>query len=320
MESSKTKKETGKPGRPRKNPEIEKPVIRGILPAPSNHHNTIEFVSQLPNVFKRLATYFSAVGTKDIAFMFKKDSVEIHTVDHFENVHIRAVFDCKSTVSYYCAEPAVYFIKSLAYEKEFRHLDNSIPTVSFSVKAGEHVMDLCVETQVMPLGVIKTTAIHISASMNASIMNSISTLPTFNDYSYQCQLETKALKKQLIIFDRKKTMFSFRKYGHQSLSIVPMIENTELSAFVFSDEQKIIARFNLHEEDILNLVVAADSIQPILSSQLADNLTFNIDFERPMVVQFGNEFCYCNFYVKCRSLSQKYEQETHTHPHNTPQL
>ena len=122
-----------KPGRPKKNIPLTEYSIKGILSAPLQKHNLVEFTYNNPKTCKKIFTLFKSYHINEITWNFQPEYVEIRAKNRNSESFIIVRFNCKFVERYYCgkSDGVTVTVKRDAMEKIFKRIDKNNHKVDF---------------------------------------------------------------------------------------------------------------------------------------------------------------------------------------------
>ncbi|MCK9607566.1 MAG: hypothetical protein M0R33_14085 [Methylomonas sp.] len=273
-----------RPGRPRKKPSFLQPTSGGILQAPQDARNSVEFTYQHPAEIKRIVNLFKAYNTINLELEFAKNQFTISGKDYTNRVTIIAAVNCRYVSSYYCAEPCCVSVKRDKFEIALAPLEKSHSQITICINRHGNTT-LCI--------VLHDTLYNSDDQfeIESPQLTQISETPSknFDDATYPVRFVISGAHLKNKIKDLKYSVrdFSIQKQGNEPLRICMH----ELSRFAYSgiytDPDKIHLESSIADCDIFVSVVPLSYIRPLTSPSLTEDLIIAADSQRKMIVRTG---------------------------------
>jgi hypothetical protein len=118
------------PGRPPRRPAPPPLEKKGIVDAPDDPENKMEFAYEEPSMFKALFTYFKNIKAKEIRIRFSPDSITFFARDHGKTSRTVARVAGEHVNWYYCEEEFWIGLSREMVEKIFSCVDKSFSKIS----------------------------------------------------------------------------------------------------------------------------------------------------------------------------------------------
>lgn len=118
------------PGRPPRRPPPPPLEKKGIVDAPNDPENKMEFAYEEPSMFKALFTYFKNIKAKEIRIRFSPDSITFFARDHGKTSRTVARVAGEHVNWYYCEGEFWLGLSREMVEKIFSSVDKSFSKIS----------------------------------------------------------------------------------------------------------------------------------------------------------------------------------------------
>lgn len=132
---TKTKTKGKRPvGRPKTKPNPESIPLRGILLAPDDKDNHVEFLYNHPSDFQKINTYFSHLKSDVLTFKFGPAGISIYATDHLESNKCRIILNGAKAASYFCVTPVTIKVKRTNLDLVLQTLNRQYVSVSIILR------------------------------------------------------------------------------------------------------------------------------------------------------------------------------------------
>lgn len=268
------------PGRPTKTvPSKPKPRL-GITDKPSDPGHYIEFLYDIPKIFKKIWAFFKLMAVEKIHMSFTKDSINIYCVDHNNKSQIHVSIDCTKVNHYYCEKELDIGLLSKNPELIMRTIDKTCTSILIlSTKDNNQKNIEIVLTN--ELEIEETHRIELIGEYARTTDNSQF---TDDDYTIKFQLTGNYFKKMITDIGSLSNQITIRKDGPDDPLIFEYIKNDKKikSHHTIKDSKKVSLVDTLGPDDTFRTSFHIDYVKPISNAILTENIEIYSDENKPL--------------------------------------
>jgi hypothetical protein len=267
-----------KPGRPRKNTNIDIIAVAGVMQAPIFDTNVIEMIYCNPFILKKIISLYHSYNCDELYITFNKENMLWYSVDHLKKVHIYADINGHN-ISYYCTEPITMQITRINIELVFNILDKNASSVTI-------MLENKLRTKLIFL--IKTIEYDTTERLeiNVSTVDSRYYLakPDITNYPISFKISSKHLKDRLSNISKFDTQtMSFLKCKTDDF-VINVADDKVSWAGVYNSPAKINFRSTLTDDDVFTLSLNTKYLYSLSNNNLGQD--FNVALSRNKMASF----------------------------------
>jgi len=268
-----------KPGRPRKFPVKSSVKKTGISNVPLNAENCIEFVYDSPITLKKVFNLFKSMYITELCIEFKKETLEMTSIDHLKKSFIKVIIHCAHTSFYFCGEIVKIYVNPNNIEKIIQVLDKNYTSIAFVLKT--------VSSRSI-LNIIYKNDVEIDEFREIDLIkpNSGFIIPSFSDDGYPIKftLPCKYFKKLVSDISVFADILTIEKIGNSPLMFIHTSNDKSVKTrHIVQSENSISLTSTLTEEEIFSSSVHIEYIKPLSSSLLSDNIKISADNNKNII-------------------------------------
>ena len=288
---SEEKKTTKKAGRPanRKGPKTTD-IISGIVNKPDSDDNRMEYNCNTPSMIKGIVSFFKALDTQTIQFIFKPEGITVYGIDHFEVTKIQAKIDCTKSVHYYCSGQfnAGFDLKEISNICDTMD-DQTVRFCMFSSIRSENNIKIIISDS------RKTDEIHTLTQNNIVKSYSDTIEHDFNrdeEYSFNMTLDYKhfnaIISKIYLMQGGDNAIFAKTNKKDEPLTIKYTSKSRKVSSIMMLNSESLrINQKPLMANIEVNIKIAY--IRPIAGFKLCQENTIYLDEKLPLMTKINIE-------------------------------
>ena len=268
-----------KPGRPRKFPIKNSIKKTGISTTPLNSENVVEFVYDTPITLKKVFTLFKSMYITELCIEFKKETLEMTTVDHLKKSFIKVIIHGKCTNFYYCGEVIKIYVNPNNIEKIIQVLDKNYTSIAFVLKS---------TSSRSILNIIYKNDVEIDEFREIDLIkpNSGFIIPSFSDEGYPIKftLPCKYFKKLVSDTGVFADILTIEKIGKHPLMFIHTSNDKSVKTrHIVQSDKSINLVSTLSDEEIFSSSVHIEYIKPLSSSILSENISISADNNKNII-------------------------------------
>jgi hypothetical protein len=263
------------PGRPCKAPKKDPIPRKGIVKAPLNSDDHIEFIYDQPLLLRKIFQLFKQLAVAQVQIIFRPSEILFYSQDHHKKTDCRIKIDTKKINLYYCRSELEVGVSAKDIECILNTVDKEYSSIIITSNINS--------TQ-------KNITINLENSLQADEIHTIELVGSYKhmeneheflDHDYAIELkfpwhffkkttgDIKSMTSQISITQIDKTkplLFEFLK------------ANKKVSTkHVYKNSSKIELKSKVKEDAGFRVDVKIDYLKPIASAQIADNIAILVD-------------------------------------------
>jgi len=283
-ENTPNKRKKG-PGRPRKNPPKKEIPRHGIAQEPNDIDDVVEFIYSIPIIMKKIIVFFKNLSAAQIQILFRKEDIIFYALDHHEESKIRVRIDGKKLNHYYCKKEVNIGVNCKELELILNKVDkeyNSIFMMLTKGKTQEHIT-LFMENEIE----IEETHIIDLIGQYKQITADEERDFCDEDYTVKFKMPGKYFRKLINDIKTISTELSFiQDDKREPLELSYISKNKKVrSKHIIKNSKHIKLYSKLSSNDTFRVTVKLDSIKPISSAHIADELVLLVDENRKFMTK-----------------------------------
>jgi len=262
------------PGRPPSKAPPPSLDIAGVVDAPNDSKNRLEFVYSDPMVFKLLFTYFKNIKTRDIHLRCNRAGLTFFARDHSKTSRVVATVAGEHVNWHYCQDEFWIGINRENVEKIFAAIDKTF----FKITIFQTIEDPNSLTFVFKdadidkecnYKIILSTYAYDPDLVEAE--QSLTPDALQNQFPIEFMLTAKQFKKTIGDAVNYSDMVTFEKIGHHPLQIVYVKANMVYNE-VYRTSSKIHLRTSVPEGATFRCAVNVANVKSLASSMVTDDV------------------------------------------------
>lgn len=298
-DEAKTEETKRKPGRPKKQSNVGKVSVAGIVLTPSNAAQTdidpdsvyvVEVLYRNPSLFKHIVSLYKNVGISHVKWRFDLDGIKIISADEKVNNKVYTVIYGNKMDSYYAKG---------VYDKIFNV--NTLNLVLNGINAGTTSIKITMtESDVnkhMNVSLMNDTMqtesrkeVDVLAMNNSEELHEIQRiLAKEGEYPVKFCLDVRFFKNVITDFKMQTDKFSICKYGTGHLFFRHTIKTQQsggVDTTIFKDDSKIKLESTVNADDLFTCDLFINSIQTVVGASLTDEVYISTHIERPLIMKY----------------------------------
>ena len=269
------------PGRPRKIPIKEPNPRNGIVAAPKDESNIIEFLYDKPLIFKKLWNFFKLMAVDKIQIIFRFKDIILWCEDHHKKSKIRIKINAPSINHYFCAEEFDIGIKCKNLELIMMSIDKSYNSIVLLSKIGQSQKDI---------RIILKNEIEIDESHRIELIgeyNKMNHEQMFldNEYKIKFELPCKYFKKMISDIRLFSDQITIRQDRITEPLIFEYVKSDKKikSYHIVRNNSNIKFSSNLKNDETFRMSFNIDYVRPISAAILSENIIIYAHEDKPLV-------------------------------------
>ncbi len=280
------------PGRPPS--DLKKAQVKnlGMMDAPDNEENRIEFTCKYPTLYKKLYALYKNTDVTEIVMCFTKTSLNMFGITRDLEVKNNTFINCNNIYSYWCEEDTMFTMTKSASEKVINRIDTKhYDTMKINIKnIGELVssIDIILCNSEMDCKSIHT--LGVSSKIDIDVDEHLyGTIWDETTYPVSFVLPHKLFKKY--ITDIQNIVSSTGNLKITSTIDQPLVfDYSEGSRSIIAVEEFNNKKINLqHNSDafVISNSIVVSNLKKLSGSEISDSVTIYIDVYKDMLCVFN---------------------------------
>jgi hypothetical protein len=272
--------EKKKPGRPRKKlPEHDIP-INGVVDAPSNPHNMMEFVYSNPPLFKKIFGLFKNHFVIELSMVFDEKHLIMCRPDHLGKSIICVKIFCEKVPHYFCKRRIDTGVNRGHIETFFHSINTAYFRVTFFVREEYSKSVLNVSLKNCILGNRDNHELEL-----IDISDKCEPIPDDIDDKYPLKFTfpSKFFKKIITDIHQSSKVLTIEKNGLEPLCLKYCTDRKVPSCSTYNEPEKINLYSEIEANDIFSVSVKIEHILQFAKAALGDFVTISADHTKPIV-------------------------------------
>jgi hypothetical protein len=271
MNKSTKRKGPGRPSIRQPPPTIEK---YGIVDAPKDPNNRIEFAYSDPLVFKSLFTYFKNIKAREIHLHCHKDGLTFYTRDHSKNSRIIAEVSGSHVNWHYCEGDYWLGINRDSIEKIFSAIDKTFYKITM-IQTHDDIESLTFIFKDADIN--KECHYKISLSYYPAddelyeIENLITPEALLENFPIEFTLTAKQFKKSISDASNFSDNITFEKLGQHPLQLTYARSNL-IYHEIYRSSEKIHLRSAISDNETFRTTIKLLNIKSLAASMVTDDV------------------------------------------------
>lgn len=285
MTAEKSSKKKKRPGRPRKTPIREPKPRNGIVNAPTDASNHMEFLYDKPILFKKLWQYFKLMAVDKIQIIFRKREVIMWGEDHHRKSRMRVRIDTNKINHYFCKEELDIGMNCRNPELVLTKIDKTYTSLLFLSKVGYMQKDL--------RAVLKND-MEIDESHKIELIGEYQKMENEemfldNDYPVKFELPGRYFKKMISDIRAFSDQITIRQdSADEPLIFEYTTQDKKINSENIVRNNKLIKfASNINEDDTFRTSFKIDYVKPISSALLSENIVIYAHERKPLMFVVG---------------------------------
>jgi hypothetical protein len=267
-----------KPGRPKKNTNVNPIEISGIQPTPLNPLHDIELIYSNSACLKKIVSLYRSYSCSQVYVSFSNGMMEWFAIDHTTKVNVYVDINPKNITRYYCREQVVFSIDRSNLELVFNILNKT---------TSEVIIILEKTTRSHLLFLVKNNDYDTTEKFDIpiSLVNSsvLMKKPDTSTYPISFKISGKHLKERLSNVAKFDTdTISFEKIGANSPFQITCKDNKVSWAGVFNDLKKIEFNSKLADNEVFVVSLTASNLYSLSNNNLGIDFLITMDRHKKM--------------------------------------
>jgi hypothetical protein len=276
-----TKKKPGRPPLRIKKEQIEK---HGVIDIPKNEENVMEFIYDMPIIFKKIFNFLKLMEVKEIKIKFMADSVQLISLDHLEKNIINLNIDCSKTIHYYCKNQIVVILDSKNIERVLQKIDKSYNTITIISKKDSYQSEIMINFSNSDIDIDEIHIINLTGSNFIDETKYDFNNRDYESYPIKFQLPCKYFKKIINDISSFSNIFKIEKIKGIELQFPYDSDGRTIKVNnIFNNPNKIKLESNIKESDIFSVSTYIDYVKALSNSLISDNIKIYLHQEYDMV-------------------------------------
>ena len=270
-----------RPGRPRKTPLREPRPRNGIVTAPKDENNFIEFLYDKPLVFKKLWQYFKLMAADKIQVIFRVSEIILWCEDHHKKSKMRIKINADNVNHYFCAEELDLGISCKNPELIMATIDKTYTSILFLSKIGYTQKDI---------RIILNNEIEIDESHRIELIGEYDKISNENmfldmDYTIRFELPGRYFKKMISDIRAFSNQITIRQDGEDEPLIFEYTKQDKKikSYHIVRNNSTIKFSSKLKDDDTFRVSFKIDYVKPISSALLSENIIIYAHENKPLM-------------------------------------
>jgi hypothetical protein len=263
-----------KPGRPPNKPPVAALIMRGVLQAPVDPDNRLEFVFGNPTAFKALFAYFKNINAREINLRCRPDGLTFFARDHAKTSRIVAHIAGAHVNLHYCESEFWLGINREHVEKMFASIDKTIFKISI-IQTIDDPDSLLFVLKNMDLDKECNYKVVLSEySPDIELFEAeTEVLPALlaEKFPIQFTLSAKQFKKSIGDANNCNDKFTYEKMGNHPLTLTCSGTGI-LYTEVYRSPEKINLVSNIESDAIFRCTVKISNIKSLANSMVTDDV------------------------------------------------
>lgn len=263
-----------KPGRPPNKPPVAALIMQGILSAPVDPDNRLEFVFGDPSVFKSLFAYFKNINAREINLRCRPDGLTFFARDHAKTSRVIAHVAGAHVNLHYCESEFWLGINREHVEKMFASIDKTIFKISI-IQANDDHGSLLFVLKNMDLDKECNYKVVLSEyppdlelfEAEAEVLPAL----LIEKFPIQFTLSARQFKKSISDASNCNDKFTYEKMGIHPLTLT-CDGSGILYTEVYRSPEKIKLISNIESDAIFRCTVKINNIQSLAKSMVTDDV------------------------------------------------
>lgn len=258
------------PGRPPSKPPAPSLDKKGIVDAPKNPDNRLEFVYSDPSIFKSLFIYFKNIKAREIHLRCSPEGLTFFARDHSRTSRIFANISGEHVNWYYCESVFWLGINRDNIEKVFSSIDKTFFKIVIIQTRDDHnsltiiFKDSEIEKECNYKIILSSYNEDEDLYESEKIVNSDSFLIEFN-------LTAKQFKKTVNDANNYSETITFEKISNNPLQLSYAKSNI-IYTEVYKSSEKISLKSNIEPNNTFRATIKLNNVKSLASSMVTDEI------------------------------------------------
>jgi hypothetical protein len=274
-----------RPGRPRKTPIREPRPRNGIVKAPRDPSNYVEFLYEKASIFKKLWQYFKLMSAVNIQIIFRKTEIIIWCEDHHKQSHVRVKINANKINHYFCSGELDIGMNNKNPELVMSTIDKTYTSILFLSKVGYEQKNI---------SIMFNNEIEIDETHKIELIGEYSKVENekkFDDLGYTIKLELpgKYFKKLISDVRNFSDTITFRQDDCNSPLLMQYATSSKkIKSFnIIRNPKAVKFESSLSGDDSFITQVKVDNLKAVSSAQLADKITIYASETKPLMLRLS---------------------------------
>jgi len=273
-----------KPGRPPLRIKKEQIARMGVVDEPKNEDNMVEFIYDIPMIFKKIFNFLKLMEVKEIKLKFMENKLQLISIDHLEKNIINLDIDCTKTIHYFCKNPIVVILDLKNIEKVLQKIDKNYSTITLISKIDTYNSEIMINFSNTEIDIDE---IHIINLMESHFVddNKYEYIDIdYEKYPIKFQLPCKYFKKIINDISVFSNIFKIEKIKGIELQFPYDTDGRVIKVTnIFNNAEKIKLESSIEENDIFSVSTYIDYVKALSNSLISDSIKIYVDKENDMV-------------------------------------
>lgn len=267
-----------RPGRPSKVKKVDKSDIKGIISAPVNPANIVEFANDHAVVFKKLFKLFKSYNVSVITFDFQEKQFNIIGEDHKRQCLLFVRFNCENTRSYYVKEPLQVNVEHAQLATIFDLGSQNQYIVTFELQE-DYRSRLGISIEQKNNGSV--TNYKLGATADVEVFEYPDTV-----YPLTFTLNARDFKVDVAQYCKTSKKITIQREGQGPLRfITKMGDGNVSSSKEYRDMEKINTQSDMDDDDIINVHVGSSQVKPIANALIGDRVHLGVHNDHALLIK-----------------------------------
>jgi hypothetical protein len=261
------------PGRPPSKQPPPKLVKRGIVDAPQDPANRLEFAFEEPTVFKTLFSYFKNVQAREIHIRCTPTGITMFARNHSKNSRIVAHIAGAYVNWHYCEGEFWFGLNREHVEKMFSSIDKSLGKITI-ISTHEDPLTITFVFKDFEFDSDSTYRHKVSKfDDDADLYEAEDALTpdSLQDFPIEFTLTAKKFKKLVGDASNYSEVLTIEKLGERPLQFV-YTKAELLYNEVYRDASKIAMRSLIRDGEVFRCTIKLENVKSLATSMVTDNV------------------------------------------------